>query len=244
MRTLGLVVCLLSPLAASAQESPRAIIDRGIAAHGGQENLTAARSERLKFKGVLQVGTRSLPFTSEMVLQLPGQYRSSITITDIAKTHQLIHLLDGERGAMLVDGQPQTVSPAHLSQLKQTMQLERALRLVPLVNDPAFTLSSLPEIRYNGHVYQGVRVQAANQRELKLYFDRSSGLLVKTEYLLDGPDGKEILQEAFYGDYRDVAGCLRAGKILIYRDGKKVMETELLEARRVDRIDPNEFRLP
>jgi hypothetical protein len=67
---------------------------------------------------------------------------------------------------------------------------------------------------------------------------------VKTEHLLDGPGGKDVLQEAFYGGHRDVGGRVRAGAVVVLRDGKKVMETELVEAHVVDRIDAREFTQP
>ena len=77
-----------------------------------------------------------------------------------------------------------------------------------------------------------------------MFFDQRSGLLVKTEHALDGPAGKDVLQEAYYGDYRDVNGYRRPGKVIVFRDGKKVMEVELIEAQHCDRIDPVEFTRP
>jgi hypothetical protein len=244
MRTVAVLVALSTPLLAPAGETPRQILERAIAAHGGQERLSAARSERLKLKGTLHVGASALPFTNEMALQLPGQYRSVVTVTDNGRAQTVVHLLDGDKATVLLNGQPQPAGGVHLAQLKQTLRLEHALRLVPLLSDPAFTLHPLPEVRYNTHVYVGVRVQRPGQRDLKLYFDRATGLLVKTEHQIDGPGGKEVLQEAFYANHRDVGGRVRAGAVVVLRDGKKVMETELVEARAVERIDAREFNQP
>jgi hypothetical protein len=79
---------------------------------------------------------------------------------------------------------------------------------------------------------------------LILSFDRASGLLVKSEHRLDGPGGKDVVQEAFYSDYREVGGHVRPGKVLVRRDGQKVMEVDLVAAQRVMRIDVLEFRRP
>lgn len=244
MRTLAAFVALSLPAVAAARETPRAILERAIAAHGGQEKLSAARSERLKLKGTIQVGSSAVPFTNEMALQLPGQYRSVVTVTENGRPQTVVHLLDGDKATILLNGLPQPAGGVHLAQFKQTLQLEHAMRLAPLLTDPGFTLHPLPEVRYNDHVYVGVRVQGKGQRDLKLYFDRTTGLLVKTEHLLDGPSGKDVLQEAFYGGHRDVGGRVRAMAVVVLRDGKKVMETELVEARVVDRIDAREFTQP
>lgn len=246
MRILVAVSVVLVVLTGNSrgQETARDVIEKAIAAHGGQERLAAVRADKVKLRGTLHAGGSALPFTNELALQLPGQLKSVVTLTETNRTHTVVHLLDNDRATILLDGQPQPVGSAHLTQLRQTLQLEQALRLVPLLNDPAFTLHLLPEVRYNDQVYVGVRVAGRGQRDLKLFFDRASGLLVKAEHALDGPGGKDVLQEAFYGDYRDLGGYRRPCKVVVLRDGKKVMEAVLLEARRLERIDPIEFTRP
>ncbi len=253
MRT-SLVLLILLPTAALAQADPRAVIEQAIAAHGGREKLAQVRADKAQLKGTLHVGGEALPFTNSLTLQLPGQFKSVVSFESAGRTHTVVHLLDGDRATILLDGKPQAVDAAHLAQLRQTLQLEQALRLVPLLTDPGFTLQPLPEVRYklhptpegryNDQVYAGVRVQAKGRSDLRLYFDRASGLLVKAEHTLEGPGGKAVVQEAFYGGYRDVGGYRRPGKIIVLRDGKKVMEAELIDARRFDRIDPIEFSRP
>lgn len=235
-----LVVSGLAP-AVPAQEPPRAVIERAIVAHGGHARLALARCERVRLKGTMHVGSASLPFTNELAVALPGRYKSVVTIDDGTRTRQVVHVLDGEKAAALVDGQPQTVTGVHLAQLRQTLQLEHAMRLMPLLTDAEFRLSGLGQVRYNNQVFAGVQVAGRGQRELKLWFDQASGLLVKSEHKLDGPGGKDVLQEAFYADYRDAGGYRRPGKVVVLRDGKKVMEAELIDARRCERFEPDEF---
>jgi hypothetical protein len=79
---------------------------------------------------------------------------------------------------------------------------------------------------------------------LRLYFDQQTALLIKAEHLLDGPAGQDVRQEAFYSDYREMGGYLRPGKVTVHRDGRKVMDAELIQAQRQDRIDPAEFTRP
>ncbi|MFO0841531.1 MAG: hypothetical protein U0797_03890 [Gemmataceae bacterium] len=258
MRTIAAVVALSLPVVTQAQEapraalerpaaaaeSPRAVIERAVAAHGGMDRLAAARSERLKLTGTILAGTAPLPFTNEMALQLPGQYRSTVIITENGRSQTVVNLLDGDKVTLLINGKPQPASPVHLAQLKQTLQLEHVVRLAPLLSDRSYALHPLPEVRYNTHVYVGVRVERAGQRDVKLYFDRASGLLVKTEHQLEVAGGKDVLQEAFYAGHRDYSGRVRPGAVVVLRDGKKVMEAEVVEARTVDRIDDREFSQP
>jgi hypothetical protein len=245
MRALLLAGLLLAlPAVVVAQESPRAIIERAIVAHGGPQKLAAIKADKVRLKGTLHVGDTSLTFANESMLQLPAQFKSTVSIVEANRARTVVHLLDGDRATILLDGQPQPVAGVHLAQLQQTLNLEQALRLVPLLNDASFSLHALPEVKYNTRVFVGVMVRGKGQRELKLFFDKKSGLLVKAEHRLDGPGGKDVVQEAFYADYRDLGGYLRPGKVVVLRDGKKVMEAELIEAQRLDRIDPSEFTRP
>jgi hypothetical protein len=239
MRTaVALVVVAGLASAVRAQESPRAVIERAIVAHGGYEKLARVRADRVRFRGLLHVGGSSVAFTNEVTMHLPAHYRSVVQITDKGRSRTIIHALEGEQASITLDGQPQQVSGAHLAQLRQTLDLESALRLVPLLSDPAYTIAFLGAFACQGKEVLGIRVQGKGQRDLKLYFDRQTGLLVKTEHFLDGPGGKDVRQEAFYSDYREAGGYLRPGRLAAYRDGKKVMEAELIDAVPLDGAPP------
>ncbi len=229
---------------ALAQEAPRALIERAIRAHGGQERLARARADRVKMKGTLVVGTTKVPFVSETTVQLPGQFKSVVQVTGDGKTHTVVHLLNGERSIVLLDGKEQELPAPTRAQMRQTLDLEQAMRLVPLLTSPAFKLTSLGEMKLNGRETVGVLVTVGGQRELKLYFDKASALLVKSEHAVDGPGGKKVKQEAYYGNYRDVDGYRRPGQVVAFRDGTRVMDAELVEVKSFARIDPAEFTRP
>jgi hypothetical protein len=183
-------------------------------------------------------------FTNETTVQLPDHFKSVVRLTFGEKTQTIVHLFDGDRATIVVDGQTQPVTTTHTSQLRQTLQLNQALRLVPLLADPTFQLTPLGETNINGRPALGVRVMGHGQRDVRLFFDRSSGLLVKTEQLLDGVGGKDVRNEAFYSHYRELGGYLRPGKITALRDGVKVMEAELLDAQPLEYVAPIEFVRP
>jgi hypothetical protein len=246
MRTLVLSVAALLVVSGllRAQESPREIIERAIRAHGGQERLARVRADRVRLSGTLHVGGGAVSFTNETTVQLPDRFKSVVRVTVRDKTQTIVHLLDGGRAAILADGAPQPVSSVHIAQLRQTLQLDHALRLVPLLTDPAFTLEPLGDTPINGRPAVGVRVLGYGQRDVRLFFDRQSGLLVKTEQLLDGVGGKDVRNEAYYSRYQDMGGYLRPTRVVAYRDGRRVMDAELMSATPLDQVDPAEFSKP
>jgi hypothetical protein len=245
MRSIAVfaLILVLAP-AALAQNTATEMIQRAIIAHGGKQRLSSVRAEKVKFKGTLHFGSASVPFTDESTIQAPEQFKSIVRITEGGRVRTIVHILDGPKATITVDDQPQIVSGSLIAQMRQTLQLDQAMKLVPLLIDPAFYIEHTGEYQYNGRVVVGVRVTGHGQRDLRLYFDRETALLVKSDFLLDGPGGKDVRQEAFYSDYRDVGGYLRHGRVIVFRDGKKVMESELVEAQHFDHIDPREFQGP
>jgi hypothetical protein len=241
--TASFLLLTLAP-AAWAQDPARNILERAVVAHGGVERLSAVRADKVKLKGTLFLGKASAAFTDEIAVQAPGQFKSVVRLGEGQAAHTVVHLLDGEKATILVDGRAQPVTGAALAQMRQTLQLDQAMKLVPLLRDPAFHVSGLGEYRYNGRVVVGVRVEGRGQRDLRLYFDKETALLVKSEHLLDNPGGPDVRQEAYYADYRDVGGYRRPGKVTAYRDGKLISEAVLVEAQRFSRLDPAEFSKP
>jgi hypothetical protein len=242
----GLLLMLASGPAA-AQEMPRALIERAIAAHGGAERLGRLRAEKVSLQGKIFVPGKDglIPFTADSMLQLPGRFKHVARLSEGPdKAHTLVQIIDGDKVAVTVDDQPQQLPPSVLAELRMTLDLQRAARLVPLLADPAYELAALKPEKVNNRMAFGVKVSVKGHKDLRLYFDNETGLLVKTEHTRDDGSGKEILQEEFYGDFKDFGGFRRWTRIMVFREGKKLMEAELLDVKYLDKIEESEFAKP
>jgi hypothetical protein len=230
MRACAVVLLLVagSP-AVFGQETAKAVVERAVAAHGGAEKLSRARADRSRWRGVVWAGNASAPFTSEVTVRLPKKYKSSVTLREGDRTRVVVHEVDGDAATITIDGVEQKVQGTHANQLRQTLELEAVMRLAPLLDEKAYVLTLLGDFRMGAQTLVGVLVKGGGQREVKLYFDRQTSLLVKAEQKIDG-DGKDVVQEVLYRDHRDVGGYKRPGRAAVYRDGKKVMEAELIDA--------------
>lgn len=90
----------------------------------------------------------------------------------------------------------------------------------------------------------GVKVTAKGHRDLHLYFDKSTGLLVKRgQTILDGT-GKLIPQEVLFTDYQDQEGVKHWTKIRALRDGKRSLEAEVIEVELLKTVDESVFAKP
>lgn len=246
LATTTAALSLLAAVPAGARQTPRTVVERAVGAHGGAERLARARAEKVRLQGKIFLPGKDalVSFTAESTLQLPARFKYAARL-NVAndQTNSLVQIIDGDRAAVMVDGQPQQLSPPALAELRKTLHLQRVVRLVPLLTEAGFELTPLGESKVNNRVVFGVKVSAKGQKDLRLYFDRETGLLIKTEHnIQDG--SKEVLQEEFYGDFKDFGGIRRWTRIAAFRDGKKLLEAEVLDVRYFDKIDDAEFAKP
>ncbi len=246
---LGAALLLAPARPAAAQETPRATVERAIKAHGGTERLSQVRADKVRVKGTLIAAGKPAPFTAETMVQLPAQYKSVIEVIVEGRKRVLSHLVNGDKVVVTIDGQPQKVDPAALAEVRETMMLDQAVRLVPLLADRNFNLAPLGEEKVNDRTVVGVKVTSRGRKELRMYFDKETGLLIKTEHPLDAPGQagaarKEVRQEEFYSEFKDIEGFRRPTKMVVLRDGRKLMEAELVDVKYFAHIDNAEFEKP
>jgi hypothetical protein len=238
------VLLLVGAGVASAQDAARTIIERAVKAHGGAEALARNRAEKVKFKGNLMLRGHAVPFVDETTVQLPSQYRHVLETNDGTTKTTIIQIINGDKMYVTINSQPIKLDAAALSEMRSGMDLQRAQRLLPLLEDKSYQLAVLDEIKVNDRPAVGVRVTGRGRKELRLYFDKEVGLLVRAEFALDDGKGKQVRQHYFFGDFKDIGGYKRFTKVKAYRDGKQVMEAELLDAKAFDKIDDTEFAKP
>jgi hypothetical protein len=229
---------------ARAQDAARELIERAVKAHGGAEALARNRVEKIKFKGNVVLRGHNVPFVAETTVQLPSQYKYLIEMNDGTEKTTILHIINGQNVYVTINGQAQKMDPAAQSEVRNGMELQRAQRLLPLLEDKSYQLALLDEIKVNDRPAAGVGVTGRGRREMRFYFDKEFGLLVRAELLLDDGKGKQVRQHYFFGNFKDIGGYKRFTKVKADRDGKLVMEAELLDAKTFDKIDETEFAKP
>lgn len=246
MRILSvpILVLLLTHPAAGADEEARAIVERAIKAAGGADQLSRLRQVRARVKGSSELHGRSVTFTATIVLHLPGRYKNDARIVDAGRTLTLITVVNGDRAWTALDGTTQPLDGTALEERKEEAYASEIELLTPLLDGKRFTLTALGEGRRDDRRLLGIRVAARGHKDLELYVDQSSHLLVRVARAVRGPDGKEVRQESVYNDFRDVGGLQHPHKMRIDHDGKKHAEMEIVELRLLERIDAGEFAKP
>ncbi len=248
MRTLlaAAAVCLVLAPAARAADETRAVLDKAIKAHGGEDKLNKQLALHTKSKGTLDLpGVGNTEFTQEGFVQMPDKFKEVLQLQIAGQTIPVITVFDGKNAWVNVNGQNQELDDKASGEFKQIGHMMAVGRLTPLRDAKKFELSPLGESKVNGRAAVGLRVVSKGNRDVNLYFDKESGLLAKIErQALDAQSGQEVAEERIITEYKDLDGYQVPKKVVVNRDGKKFVETELLEAKSVDKHDDSTFAKP
>lgn len=243
---IGLSLVLVS--GARAQDDPRALIEKAIKARGGAEKLEKIKAYQGKSKGTLEVMGMTLEVTIQSTVQFPDQLKTTI---DLEVAGQKVTVMQGynkSKGWMqiMANGQSQDVPLTDDLQnaFKEGIYAENVGRLVPLLKDKSYTLSTLGEVKVNNRAALGVKIASKDHKDVNIYFDKETGLPCKFDSSTVNGELREVNQEVYMSDYKDYDGLKRPSKSLIHQEGKKVMELEVLEAKFPEKIDDSEFQKP
>lgn len=242
--SLAMVVVATTGGAQAQDDAARTLVERAIVAHGGAEAMGRVRADKVKFKGNLILRGHSTPFVAETTIQLPSKYKHVIETGSGAEKHTLIYVINGDKLYVTLDGRAVQTEAVQLAEIRSGLELERAKRLLPLLEDKSYQLAVAEEIKVNERPAVGVRVSGRGRKEMRLFFDKEYGLLVRAENRIDEGKGKEVRQHFFFGDYKEMGGYKRPTKVRAYRDGRQIMDAELLDAKVLDKVDETEFAKP
>ena len=239
----GLLVCTTVVF---AQDTPQVVVEKAIQAQGGQAKVAKLRMMRIKVEGTIDLvpGQPKLAITVEDTWQMPDRYKSSSSFQLMGKNVIQTQVIDGDKGWFQINGQTQDLPKEHVTEMKEQKYAEDLDRL-GFLKDKGFELSVLDEIEVDGKPALGVLVKSKGHRDVKLYFDKTSELLVKREHrLVDAASGKEVLQEVIFSDYQDKDGLKHYKSVVGLRDGKKVIDARVIEIEFFEKLDAKTFAKP
>jgi hypothetical protein len=233
------------PSTATVAET-RLILEKGIRASGGAEKLTRYRGLVLKGEGKVSVGNETIPFTGTWHTQGLDKSRTLIAVrlNKGAPAFESCTVVNGSTGWRKEDGGTKELEGEWLFEEKEHLYLNWVTMLVPL-REQQYKLTLLPEGKLNNKPVVGIGVSAQGHRDIKLFFDRDSGLLVKTERKVRDVDNKQDIVEAIlYSDYKEVNGVQVAMRYRAAWDGTDYADVQMTEARVYEKLDDKWFQKP
>jgi hypothetical protein len=226
------LLALLAPPAPASDDAARAVVEKGIKAQGGAIKLSGSRVMRITLQG--RISQRPGPVTRPVIIekstQMPDLYTTEIRVADNGKEVVQTQFFCGENVYIWADGILRSMPRQAAAEMLASSQAEDLDRL-DFLADERCQVTSIPYTKVEARDAAGVLVQVKGRHDVKLYFDKQSGLLVKREHQLrDSATGKEIIQEVIFGDYVAQPGGVKAClKVTIYRDGRQFLEAWVIE---------------
>jgi hypothetical protein len=223
----GLFLLLAGEAArADEQERLRGLVEEAIKAKGGEARLTELQAAVWKSRGAGPERTTR----ATLYGQLPDKFRLESERTAGGKTVRFVKVINGDRGWAVEGGRVRAMTAQELAQAKATFyhkQLDTTL--LPL-RDEGVKLAGLGESQVGDRQAVGVAVSRAGFPDVRLYFDKKTKMLLKSEMgVREGAGGKESLVEYHYSDYQDFGGMKLARRTQRVVDGKPFGQVDITE---------------
>jgi outer membrane lipoprotein-sorting protein len=219
----------------------RAVVEKAIRAKGGAAATDKYRCQRTKADGKFYGAGEAVSFSGKGWAEFPDRSRMEID----APGFQLVQVVAGDKGWVSTGGVTHEMTKEQLAEANEDRYANGLTRLTPLLQE-GYKLSSLGEVKVDGKPAVGVKVEHKGHREVRLFFDKDSGLLLKIERKATDFLARETsyTAETTFGDYRKTDGIQVAYKFAIRRDGKLYAEYENTEVKFSEKLDDKLFTRP
>jgi hypothetical protein len=240
----GACLCLAWGLYGQGQDGePRAIVDKAIQAHGGAKKLEAVKAVQIKGKGKIYQPMEAA-FTAELSSQPPDKTKLSVDIEVNNMNFAFVQVFDGKKGWQGITGMIKELDADEVKEAKEQAHVGEVEGLVVL-KDKSYKLSALGETKVGDNDTVGVQVTKKGKRDVNLFFDKKTHLLLKAEYRALDPNKQEVTQEKLFLNYKDVGGMKAPGRLVINNDGKKFLEIDITETNMMETpFDASVFAKP
>jgi hypothetical protein len=245
IRHAWVVGLVLGAAAAGRADDAKSIVAKGLKACGWDKEKSPYMT--WKDSGKFSGGGMEMTYSGDWAVQLPDKYRFAIKVKFGEMSIDFTHVLNGDKAFESAAGMTQDVEGEKLKYTKNQVFSMWVQSLAPLLTDPAFKLKDVPGKDEGGKPTAGVQVDREGKPPMTLYFDKASGLLVRTDLkTINEFDGwKECTDESHLSDWKDVGNGVKAfHKLKIVRDGKTMIESDMSDFKRPEKLDAKLFEKP
>ena len=235
----------VTPVQADDAADAKKLVERAIKA-GNLPDTAKMTGLTWKDKGKFSAMGIELPYTADWAVQFPDKYRFVLAAEFMGMKINITMVTAGEKAWEKMDDQTQEITGDKLEYVKHEMHELWVTSLHPLLADKEFKLSLAGEQVVSEKKATGVKVERGKHPAITLYFDNTTGLLVKAETKVkDEFQGwKEVPSETYYEDYKDVDGRKMFAKLRVVRDGKPMIESILSDGKWHEKLDAKLFDKP
>lgn len=228
----------------------RAIIDKAIAAHGGADKLSQFKAVSAKWIGKHKIENEYYGDAVRTVTyEMPGKIRIDFEVENPkGNNFSFTRVVNGKKGWQGSGGRSRDLKDAEVSQMVNEFYAHWLASAVPL-KDKGFEFSVFGDLSVDDKDAVGVKVSCKDRPDVILFFDKKSGLALKSQRSAKDPlTNEEYTAESIYRDYKDFQGVLWPTNRLDRRNGKDLDENagrfELKDFQAHDKLDETSLAKP
>lgn len=236
----------LAPVArADDAADAKALVEKAITARGDKPDAKPL-AQTWKDKGVFTAAALKMNYTADWAFQAPDKYRFALVGEFGGLKVNITVVVNGEKAWGNDGGKTEEFTGEKLEYTKNEVYQFWVTSLTPLLTDKGFTLATVKGKDVGGKPTNAVKVTRDKRPAMTLYFDKATGLIVKTESVVkdEFQKWKEVSDEAYFEDYKEVGGRKVFTKLHIVRDGKPLIESVLSDQKTAEKLDPKLFEKP
>jgi hypothetical protein len=230
---------------ADEQADAKALLEKAIKAHGGGDNIAKVKAGTLATKGKFFGMGEGIDYTASIAFQGPDRQGVVVEFEAGGQKFKYSQIFNKDKGWIAINENVTEMGKESIQEMKETLHAQTVSRLNPATFKEA-KLQTVGEIKVGDKPALGVRVEIKGYRDVTLFFDKETHLLVKSERRAkDVPNpGEEFGEETYYSDYKEVDGVKSPHRIIIKRDGKDFLDSETTEYQSAEKVDDSRFAKP
>jgi len=239
------IAVLFSGSAYADDLDAKKIIDKAIEAHGGAEALAKNKDKSVNAKAKMTINQMGgIEATMESFIS-DKKFKHVLDFSIMGMNFNEIIGYDGKEMWIVLNGKEiMSVTGKDLDPLKDMIHAEELAGLV-LLKEKGIETSLIGESKLDDQELVGIRVSSKDHKDVSMYFDKKSGLLVKVENRgVDFLSKEEVAEERIMSDFKKFDGVLQPTRIVINHDGKKHVEIEFSDIKFGDKLDNSAFEKP
>ena len=221
----------------------RGIIDKAIKAHGGADKLGQFKAVSAKWSGKHKVENMFYWDAVRVVTyEMPDKVRFDFEVENPnGGKFAFSRVVNGKKGWLGSVRGTRDLKDAEVAQILDELYAHWLASMVPL-KDKGFEFSLVGDVTVDGKDAVGVRVSCKGRPDVNLFFDKKTGLAIKSECRTKDPGAnQEYTAESIYRDHKAFQGVMWPTNRLDRRDGMDLEENsgrfELSEFQAHDKLE-------
>jgi hypothetical protein len=248
-RSLGILLALvgLSIAGTSAlgdEKDATPILDKAIAALGGEAKLAKATTASWKGSGTINFGDNETSMKITTIVDGLERQRDEAEMEFNGMPVKAVTILNGNKGWMKFGENLRDLEDDMIAGVKQRNYLQTICSTILPLKSKDFKVEAGPDEKVGGKDAAVLKGKGPDGKSFTLYLDKETGLPLKLTATVRGFQGDEVQQETTFADYKEFDGIKRATKVEIKRDGNPFIKMEYSDFKLIEKPEAKTFAEP